>query len=242
MLKKISLMFAMTFVIGSMSYAQNADSTTQSAPKTTTTLFGALKPKISKLGLYVSSEFQYFGAAGAYTPARGASGMLLINERLGIGVAGASVRGFNPTALNNAGLQMRYAYGGAQLEYTIAPHRLVHVTIPLLIGGGTASVDSSGFGRRGKDGIKDGDGKDGIDNFRNDRNPFFVIQPGLRIEANLFRFAKFYIGANYRAVLGTSSVTYPTGTTTATLTNSQLSGASFTAGVKIGLFDYKLRK
>ncbi len=239
MFNKISLSLAIALAIGTSSYAQIADSTTTAnAPKKTQTILGSLKPKVNTLGLYVSSEFQYLGAAGAYAAATGGSGMLLINERLGLGVAGYSARNFTPTALNNSGLRMRYAYGGGQIEYTFAPHRLLHVSVPLLIGAGTARVDStnslSGWGR-GRD-------RDDWNNGSDNQNSFFVLQPGLRLETNVFRFAKLFVGANYRAVMGTSNVAYTSGGVSSTVSNSQLSGLSFNAGVKLGLFDYSLRK
>ena len=144
MFSKISLSLAIALTVGTSSYAQITDSTAAAnAPKTTQTILGTLKPKVNTIGLYVSSEFQYLGAAGTYAPATGASGMLLLNERLGLGVAAYSVRGFTPTALNNSGLRMQYAFGGGQIEYTFAPHRLLHVSVPLLIGAGSARVDST---------------------------------------------------------------------------------------------------
>ena len=220
--------------------AQTSDSTTtSSAPKTTQTLFGKVKPKINKLGLYVAPEYQYFNAANTYSSARGISGMFLINERLALGASGYHVQNFTPKALNNDALRMQYSYGGGKIEYTIAPHRLVHFSIPVLIGAGMARVDSLGsFGRFNdwNDGGRRGRGNNG------NQNPFFLVQPGVRVEANLFRFAKLYVGADYRLVAGSSSVSYPSGTTTANLSNSQLSGLSFSAGLKLGLFDYTLKK
>lgn len=217
--------------------AQTADSSIASTPKTTQTLFGKIKPRINKIGLYVAPEFQYFGAANAYTPASGAAVMLIFNERFSVGVAGANTQRFTPKAFNNTGLRMNYSYAGGQLEYSFAPHRILHIAVPLFIGAGQSRVDSLGsfrhFGR--------GD-RDWNDYSVNSNNPFFVIQPGLRIETNLFRFAKLYLGANYRAVIGNTSVTYPSGTSTAAVTNSQLSGVSFSAGLKLGLFDYTLKR
>jgi hypothetical protein len=241
MFSKISLSLAIALAISTASYAQVPDSiVAANAPKKTQTIFGALKPKISTLGLYVAPEFQYLGAAGAYAPATGGSAMLLFNQKLGLGVAAYSAEDFTPKSLNNSALRMKYAYGGGKLEYTFAPHSLLHVSIPLLIGAGMARVDSTNsLGGRNKG----NHGRDNWDNVSDNQNSFFVVQPGLRLEANLFRFAKIFVGANYRAVLGTNNVPYPTSaTTTANVSNSQLSGLSFSAGVKVGLFDYSLRK
>ncbi len=242
MFKRICLTL-ITFGLFSLTLmAQTSDSTTvATTPKTTQTLFGKIKPKLTKVGLYVAPEFQYFGAANSFAPASGGSAMFLFNEKLGLGIAAYRVENFTPKALNNTALRMRYNYGGAKIEYSIAPHGLVHVTIPVLIGAGMANVDSVGAYRSFDE--WDGDGRRGR-NFRENGNdnPFFVIQPGLRLETNLFRYAKLFVGADYRIVAGTNSVTYPSGTTTAAVSNSQLSGLSFSAGLKLGLFDYAIRK
>lgn len=234
MLKKVMIMACNIALLSAYSQAQASDSTNVALPKTTQTLFGNLKPKINKIGLYIAPEFQYFGAANTYTPARGAAAMLIFNERLSIGVAGANTQRFTPKALNNANLRMNYAYAGGQIEYTFAPHKILHFAVPLFVGAGQARVDTLGsFGRRGRD----------WDDFSSrNRNPFFIVQPGFRLEANIIRFAKLYVGANYRAVLGTNSVTYFNGTSAVAVTNSQLSGLSFSAGLKVGLFDFKTKR
>jgi hypothetical protein len=236
MLKKIMFMACAMSLSSAWLQAQTSDSLSASMPKTTQTLFGNLKPKLNTIGLYVAPEFQYFGAMSSFAAARGLSAQLIFNERLSIGVAGGKAERFTPKSLNNSNLRMRYSYAGGQLEYTFAPHRVVHFSIPLLIGAGFASIDTIDGSRRGN---RDWDD----DDFRENRshNPFFIVQPGLRLETNLLRFAKFYIGANYRVAVGNNGVTYPTPTASATVSNSQLSGVSFTAGVKLGFFDYKLK-
>lgn len=240
MFRKISL-FIFTAICSSLvATAQNIDNVADStAPAKTRTLWSAVSPSIKTLGIYVSPEFQYVGAVGAYAPAAGLSGMFVINQRLAVGLSASHSRSFTPTELNNKGLHMNYGLGGAQLEYTIAPHSLVHLSIPLVLGAGMARVDSLRGGRRFDD-LNQQPDHDPAKRF--DRNnPFFVIQPGLRVEANLFRFAKLYVGANYRVVAGGSNVSYPSGSTVSTLSNSQLSGLNFNVGLKLGLFDYRMK-
>jgi hypothetical protein len=70
---------------------------------------------------------------------------------------------------------------------------------------------------------------------------FTVIQPGINLESNLFKYGKVFIGAKYRLAMGKSGTidsTNPIPVTTAT----QLNGFSINAGVKIGLFNYNIRK
>lgn len=237
MFKKVIIMACNIALLSAYLQAQTSDSASVATPKTTQTLFGKIKPSINKIGLYVAPEFQYFGAANSYAPASGASAMFIFNERFSIGVAGAHSQRFTPKALNNTNLRMNYSYGGGQIEYTFVPHRVIHLSVPLFIGAGYARVDTLGsYGRLGRQ------GRDWDNDYYSNNNPFFVVQPGLRLETNLFRYAKLYFGANYRAVVGNTNVTYPAGTSTATVSNSQLSGVSFSAGLKLGLFDYKIRR
>lgn len=197
---------------------------------------------IKYLGLSVGSEIQYGSLAGEFTPMGGVSAMLHINKKLGIGMAGYSTMNkFTPTALNaNSLLNMNVMYGGLKLEYTPNSNAPIHVSFPLLIGGGVARVDSAsnyrnsfwGFDGRGRD-------RNGSREINGRGTNFWVIQPGINIEANVIRFLKIYAGASYRL---TPSVTTETTTTLPTPTAGQLSGLNLSAGIKVGLFDYQLHR
>ena len=210
----------------------------------TRTLFSGMKNPMKPfkyLGLSVGSEFQYGSLAGEFTPMGGVSATLHINKKWGLGVAAYRIMNdFTPTALNAKSLlNLNVMYGGFKLEYTPNPNAPIHVSFPLLIGGGSARVDSAdnyrdksgGFGKdRDKNGMKTMNGR-GAD--------FFVIQPGISIEANVIRFLKIYAGASYRI---TPSVNTEVTTTLPTPTASQLSGLNFNAGIKLGVFDYQLHR
>lgn len=193
---------------------------------------------VKYLGLSVGSEFQYGSLAGEFTPMAGVSGTLHINKKWGIGLAGYStVNNFTPTALNAKSLlNLNVMYGGLKLEYTPNPNAAVHVSFPLLIGGGMARVDSAnnyknGFGGKDRNNRRESNGRD--------NTGFWVIQPGINIEANVIRFLKIYVGASYRL---TPSVNTETTTILPTPTANQLSGLNVSAGVKLGLFDYQLHR
>jgi hypothetical protein len=112
-----------------------------------------------------------------------------------------------------------------------------------VLGAGMARVDSArSYSRFGSDFDHHGNDSNSFQGRNNMNNSFFVVQPGLRVEANLSRFAKLYAGVNYRIATGSSSVTYPLGATTSSLTNTQLSGVNFNIGLKLGWFDYKVKK
>jgi hypothetical protein len=250
LLLTIAGLFASSFSFGQEAPKMIADSTKTSTevnkvntPKDerTRTLFSGMKnpmKPIKYLGLSVGSEFQYGSLAGQFTPMGGVTAMLHINKKFGIGLAGYNtVNNFTPTALNAKSLlNLNVMYGGLKLEYTPNPNAPIHVSFPLLIGGGMARVDSasnyrSGFGGRDRNNRREFNGRDNTD--------FWVIQPGINIEANVIRFLKIYAGASYRL---TPSVNTETTTALPTPTANQLSGLNVSAGIKLGLFDYQLHR
>lgn len=213
--------------------------------ETTRTLFSGMKKpmkSIKYLGLSVGSEFQYGSLAGEFIPMAGVSAMLHINKKFRIGVTGYStVNNFTPTALNAKSLlNLNVMYGGLKLEYTPNPNAAIHVSFPLLIGGGIARVDSASNYRNNFGGFNGRDRDRFGDREMNGRgNNFWVIQPGINIEANVIRFLKIYAGANYRLTPGVSSE----GTATlSTPTAGQWSSLNLDAGIKLGLFDYQLHR
>ena len=244
-----------SFSFGQESPKMLADSTTKPSVEVkkvntqkderTRTLFSGMKnpmKPIKYLGISVGSELQYGSLAGEFTPMGGVSATLHINKKWGIGLAGYStMNNFTPTALNAKSLlNLNVMYGGLKLEYTPNPNAPIHVSFPLLIGGGMARVDSSNNYRNnfGGYGGKDRDRSGGRE-FNGRGTDFWVIQLGINIEANVIRFLKIYAGASYRI---TPSVNTEVVTVLPTPTASQLSGLNISAGVKLGVFDYQLHR
>lgn len=244
--KRMSVLLVLLCMATSI-YAQDSNETK--------TLFGKKewKPlkKINYLGLYVAPEIQYAGLAGGFTPMVGASAMLQINKKWGIGgVAYTTLGDYTPTQLSSTkAYNFDAQFGGLKLEYTVKPNSLVHVSFPLIIGAGMARIDSAGrkrgewdmFGEKGMKG--EGMHSEGDRRGRGDHmgdNLFFMIQPGVHLEMNVIKYAKVFLGASYRIAAGKSE----TNSTNPLLipTSSQMSGFSMNAGLKVGLFDYNIRK
>lgn len=211
------------------------------------TLFSRVKrpsAKINYLGLSVSPQFQYGTLAGQFTPMRGMTGMLHINKKWGIGLGGYSTIGnqFTPTALNaNKALSLRSMYGGLKFEYTPKPNSALHVSFPLLIGAGMAQVDSAGS--RGSQFGWGGNNRHNRDFNRLGAGgtAYMVIQPGVNLEANVFRFVKIFAGVSYRIVPATHQNDRVV-TTLPSPSAGQLGGFNLNTGLKIGVFDYKLHR
>lgn len=188
------------------------------------TIFGTKKAKlkVNYLGLYLAPEYQYGQLGSGTTSLSGAALMLQFNKKFAIGATGfGSFRNRNNTDQNAQ-------FGGLKMEYTVKPDAAVHVSFPLVVGIGGNGFDFDDDDRGGK-----GRDRDFDDIFDNDgrHNMSRIIQPGINVEANLSRYAKFYVGANYRFAFNNHS----TNTT-------DLSGFAANAGLKLGIFDYNLKK
>jgi hypothetical protein len=243
-----------------LSFCTYAQDSTLAATKTHTWFTGKhAKPfkKLNYLGFYVNPEIGYGGFAGGYTPVGGMSASLVFNKKWAIGLAGYSTNyDYTPTKLSSSkALNFNAQYGGLTFEYTPKPDAVVHVSFPLLIGGAMATIDSvsslesnkkdwfgrGDFGQKGEGGRGGRGGDFGGRNgeFQNE-SMFFVIQPGIKLETNVLRIAKLYIGANYRIAAGKSNL--ETSVPAFIPKSGQLSGLSVNFGAKVGIFDFDVQK
>lgn len=79
-------------------------------------------------------------------------------------------------------------YGGVLLAYINNSHRLIHLTVETLIGGGGISY----YGDEGNDPFND----------EFDGDAFFIVEPGVNFELNISRRLRFAAGASYRITSG----------------------------------------
>jgi hypothetical protein len=204
-----------------------AQDSTKSSMKT---VFGGKKAalKVHYVGLYLAPEYQFGQLGGAFTSMGGASFMLQFNKKLGVGFTGfGSFRNqSNSTNINGS-------FAGLKVEYTIKPDAAIHVSFPLMVGVGGTGFRMGEFGEdhgrfRGNRGGGDNtDPEIDDDDFEN--NVYKVIQPGVVAEANLARFAKLFVGANYRFAFNSAGY------------SADYQGFSANVGVKLGIFDYALK-
>ena len=198
------------------------------AQDTTHTLIKLVKPQY--LGLYVAPEVQYGQYNGAFTGTAGGSMMLLLNKKWGIGVTAQQnlSETFSPSGV--APLVLDAHFMGGRLEYTPRPDAAVHFTFPLVVGVGSASADSLHTEGSRDNHIDYGTGKG------HDGNEYVVVQPGIQLEANVIRYVKLFGGVNYRLAFASGS------SSTTPLPKNTLQGVSINVGLKLGLFDYYLKK
>ena len=239
MKKNLFLMLVVAMLSASNLFAQD---------DTMHTLVKLSAPKY--IGLYVAPEYQYGQAAGVFNSYVGSSAMLIMNKKMAIGVTGFTNTQENFAPAKVSPLLLRSSFGGLKLEYTPRPNSAVHVTFPLVVGFGVAQLDSVSYtsiknptidsldkehgGGKGNH-YNNGNDFGGKNSNRGISNDYFIIQPGIQLEANIFRAVKLFGGVNYR-------IAFPTETVTAPLANSTLSGLSANIGLKVGLFDFSTTK
>ena len=211
------------------------------AQDTVKTLLHLKSPKT--WGLYVAPEYQYGQIKNVFTSYVGGSAMLMLNNRFAFGLTaqGSTDEAFSPAGISP--LLVRNQFGGLKLEYVVKPASAVHISFPLVIGGGNLRADSTSYvgqvknennGGGGKG--NQGGGKDGFGGNNDNRGysaEYGVIIPGINIEANVVKHAKLFVGASYRIPF---SVTTNNATAATLLPTTAIQGLSINAGIKVGLF------
>ena len=113
--------------------------------------------------------------------------------------------------------KMGMKWGGLLFEYTLWPLQNVHLTLPFSAGMGQLNLTDT----------------ISVPGQRITGSPSFIFaEPGLALEFNIWKYAKFDIGGGYRY----------TNNATELIKAYDLSGFSFNASLKFGLFNYEETK
>lgn len=160
--------------------------------------YGAL---VVKYGAVMGTEGVFVGGQGGW----------IINHTLVIGLGGYGL-------VNNIDFDdddcsyLAVGYGGLLLEYIIESHKLVHLSLQAIIGGG-------GVGHRNDWYCKD--------KYEYNGDAFFVFEPGANLMLNLHKIARVGIGGTYR---------YARGVRYENVRDSDLSGLTGQIILKFGSF------
>ena len=120
-------------------------------------------------------------------------------------------------------LYLNFGYGGFMIEYTVAPHALVHFTVQALIGGGAVQYRESWF----DDDFYDDNWYDRSDR-RGGSDVLYVIEPAANVEVNITPWFRALAGVSYRHVGGIDELRG--------IDNDDLKGLSGTLTLKFGAF------
>lgn len=153
------------------------------------------------LGGFGSIDFKVTEMADARTMLLGARAGLVVNKRFlfglgGYGIATRTEFDGNPSASQVLPLQLYGGYAGMLIGGMIAPEKMIHLSIPVLLGAGGVEVSDENFFPTASD-----------SDYSIDRSAFFVVEPGLELEVNITQVLRLGLGASYRWVSGSDLTT-----------------------------------
>lgn len=155
------------------------------------TIFGDTDNKISHGG-YGSISVGYTQIDGEDVMTLGGRAGWVIDHHVAIGLAGKAfmnsiyIDGYWP---DYDGFYLVGGYGGFFVEPIIAPNYPIHVSFPILIGGGGLALNDHTW--------HDYDWEDEYYE-PYDWDSYFVFEPGVEIELNIVKFVRVAFGASYR--------------------------------------------
>jgi hypothetical protein len=203
-MKKLALSLILLILAGSV-VAQDTTATKKTSDNAEMkTLFGKSHPKIP-IGYFLELNAGYtrFGGNDVFLP--GLSTGIILNHHWTIGASGSFIGNWNglyykDIYLDSSTLTMRGAYlhggyGGLLLEYTLMPNSIVHISFPLMIGGGYMYYNSSYHDSTFYDNNHHHMHYHAISD-----DAFFVIEPGVRVEFNIIKLLRLGLGVSYRYV------------------------------------------
>jgi hypothetical protein len=190
-MKKLSLAVIFAMLTVTIFAQDNAGTTKQNDEMKT--LFG--KGNKVKIGWFVGPNGGYTSFGSNDIALAGLTVGMIINHNFTIGLTGFGAANSDYLKFRNyidsTDARLEAGYGGLLLEYTLFPRSTVHVTFPVMIGGGNLSYYPVGEDNNWSNGNKDH--RKAID-----QDAFFVVEPGVRAEVNILKFMRFGVGVSYR--------------------------------------------
>jgi len=156
---------------------------------------------------------------------------MMIDEKYTIGFAGYGLsENNNFTYIDNGNthtFKNKTGYGGFFIEYIFYHGHPIHISTPLIIGGGKTSI---------KENVElDQHEFDHAHNREDtywatvEESEFFILEPGIMLEADLLKWIRLGFGATYQWVIGNSLYSLPNA-------DEDFSGFSFNVSLKLGSF------
>jgi len=218
-MKRLSLFFALLFA----ALFVNAQQEPAQSGNDLNTVFG--QGGHTQIGWFIGLDQAYTQFDKRDVWMGGLNFGMIVNHNFSIGLSGkgwCNREGlYYSDVTDTAGAYLEGGYGGLLLEYTLFPKSAVHVTFPLVIGAGGASY------------VTDYDYHEGNHNANDDwyktldTDPFFVIEPGIRAEVNIFKFMRLDAGVSYRYTSGLELINTP---------DNLMNNFTASVGLKFGKF------
>jgi hypothetical protein len=149
-------------------------------------------------------------------------GGVFINHRFLLGLGGAATTNNIKVpqkflAEPDRELSYQYAQFGLMTEYVFWSNRVVHFNVGLFSGGGMTVQYERQY--------DDWDEEDS--DYDNDENFFYVLEPGIQAEVNIFRWMRFSPGISYRKSFGSDGLG---------MSDGDISDLSYNVTLKFGKF------
>lgn len=150
-------------------------------------------------GGFISFTPRFTNVLGTDAALIGFGGGVVLDNWLSLGLAGA----WSTSAIKNpyyvdhlqafttadlSGLELRYGFGGLLIEPALHGNSAVHVSTPVILGFGSVAYS---YPR------SDGNNSSSDQRTRTDGQGFFVVEPGVEIEASIIRSLRIGIGGSY---------------------------------------------
>jgi hypothetical protein len=192
-MKRLVLIIGLVAFV-SFAYAQKDDATTEMQ-----TLFG-------------NKEFTFGGFGGprvAYSQFNskdiwlvGGLGAAVVNHSFFFGGGGYGIVNspYFANVDNNSGGYLEGGYGGFLFGAIIRPYKMVHLSLPILIGGGSLMYSDIPFSNSQNH---------NTNTHIIDQSQFFVIEPSIEVELNVIRFMRIAAGVSYRYASNLNLITTP---------------------------------
>jgi hypothetical protein len=182
------------------------------------TLFNS---NLKSSGGYGAITNKFTKVRGEYANLSGLYGGWYINHKLMVGVGMAASTNNIPVPSQystNTANKRTYQYGqfGLMTEYVLNSDKPIHLVLQAFGGAGFTLQYERNQWHSG-----------GNDPYTSDENWFTVVEPGVQLEMNLFKWMRFSPGISYRATFGSDG---------AGVKDKDMSGVSYNATLKFGRF------
>jgi hypothetical protein len=220
-MKKVVLIIALA-ISGSSLFAQEQSSERQRSSNEIETLFRGPQT----FGGYGSLTNKFTRINGSFANLSGGYGGVFVNHKVMIGIGAVATTNFIPVAEEfsiSPGDRMTYEYGqfGLVTEYALWSNKAIHLNFNLFTGAGfTLQYERP-------QNWYDDDYYDPRPYGHNDENWFFVVEPGVQLEMNVFKWMRIAPGVSYRQAYGSDAAGLP---------DASLSDITYSFTLKFGKF------
>jgi hypothetical protein len=178
--------------------------------------------KVTGWWVDLNNSYSQLNGQNAHLP--GIAGGVIMNQNFKIGFIGKSLT-CHETYLQYDNIYEEPVYlvgghGALYLEYSPIDNKVVHISIPFIIGGGGAEYLSAETYPEFED-----EGEIDYERKHMSSSPYWIAEPGANVEINITRFLRVYAGYSYRWMMGLNLENTP---------HDALNGSNFNFGVRFG--------